>query len=75
MAKEKEKIKKNKVEANVRPIGIALDRVVKDFKKHMKTTGVKLKELTYDQTLEKLQDHCQDLLADRARQARATDSQ
>jgi hypothetical protein len=54
--------KKGKPLADVQPISNPLNAVVKDFKSHMKTTGVKLKSLTYDEVLEKLVDHCQDLL-------------
>lgn len=60
MAKDKGK---KKDLANVQPIVNPLNAVVKDFKSHMKVTGVKVKDLTYDQVLEKLVDHCQDLLA------------
>jgi uncharacterized membrane-anchored protein YhcB (DUF1043 family) len=66
--------KKKDRKANVIPIGNSLDAVVKDFKKHMKTTGVKLKDLTYDQVLERLVDHSNDLIEERSRQATAIDA-
>ena len=56
MAKAKEK------KTNVTPIRDPVKAVVKDFRQHMKVTGVKLKTLTYDEVLEKMVDHCQNLL-------------
>lgn len=55
---------KNKMkQAEIQPIRNPLNAVVADFKAHMKATGVKVKLLTYDQVLEHLVDHCQNLLA------------
>jgi uncharacterized membrane-anchored protein YhcB (DUF1043 family) len=51
-----------KKESEVQPISNPLNAVVADFKTHMKVTGVKLKTLTYDEVMEHLVDHCQDLL-------------
>jgi len=62
MAKTK---KKDKL-SNVQPISNPLNAVVKDFKTHMKTSGVKLKDKTYDEVLELLVDHCQGLLSKQA---------
>lgn len=61
------KDKKKKL-ADVQPIVNPLNAVVKDFKAHMKAAGVKTKDLTYDQVLEKLVDHCQLLLQHNATQ-------
>lgn len=59
-----------KKKSNVQPISSALDAVVADFRKHMKATDVKLKEQTYDQVLELMADHCQQVLAEHAHQVR-----
>lgn len=55
--------KQKEQQAEVSPIVSPLNAVVADFKSHMKATGVKVKSLTYDEVLEKLVDHCQDLLS------------
>lgn len=68
------KDKKKKGLADVQPISNPLNAVVKDFKAHMKTTGVKLKDRTYDQVLELLVDHCQDLIETRSREQTAADA-
>jgi hypothetical protein len=66
--------KKDKAKSNVTPIGNSLNAVVKDFKAHMKTTSVvKLKDMTYDQVLEKLVDYCNDSLEARSRAQTAAD--
>ena len=67
MAKKKDK------KAGVQPISNPLNAVVKDFKTHMKATSVKLKDLTYDEVLEKLVDHCNDLLEAHSRAQTAAD--
>jgi hypothetical protein len=64
MAKKKQKVKDPN--SNVQPITNPLNAVVKDFKAHMKATDRKLKDMTYDQVLEALVDHCQDLLSKQA---------
>jgi hypothetical protein len=58
--------KKKDKAASVTPIINPLNAVVKDFKAHMKATGVKLKDKTYDQVLELFVDHAQHLLAKQA---------
>lgn len=56
MGKKKDKL------GEVTPISNPVNAVTKDFKAHLKATGIKAKDLTYDETLEKLADWCGNML-------------
>lgn len=56
MGKKKEQL------GEVRPISNPVNAVTKHFKAYLKVVGIKAKDLTYDETLEKLADWCGQML-------------